>query len=72
MLAWVMDHLRPARAPHEILAWSQWLESLSIGDVRRHRAFADEIARLAPERADIVTYFDRLDLDDYVSFGGKG
>jgi hypothetical protein len=25
----------------------------------------------APKRTDIVTWFDLLDLDDYVSFGGK-
>lgn len=72
MLAWVLEHCRPARAPHEIAEWSRWLENLSVGDTRRHRTFADEIERLAPERTDIVTYFDRLDLDDYVSFGGAG
>ena len=26
----------------------------------------------APKRTDIVTWFDVLDMDDYVSFGGKG
>ena len=31
-----------------------------------------ELAKLAPKRTDIVTWFDLLDLDDYVSFGGKG
>jgi hypothetical protein len=25
----------------------------------------------APKRTDIVTWFDLLDVDDYVSFGGK-
>lgn len=72
MLAWVTAQLRPARLPHEIVEWSRWMETLSVGDVKRHRTFADEIERLAPERADIIGYFDRLDLDDYVSFGGKG
>ena len=72
LLARVMQNLSPARAPHEILAWSHWMENLSIGDARRHRTFAEEIERLAPDRSDIVTYFDRLDLDDYVSFGGRG
>ena len=27
--------------------------------------------KVAPKRTDIVTWFDLLDLDDYVSFGGK-
>ena len=72
MLAWVLEQARPCPAPFQIAAWSRWLEHLSVGDVKRHRTFADEIQRLAPERSDIVTYFDRLDLDDYVSFGGRG
>lgn len=72
MLAWVMEHLVPTRLPYEIAGWSRWMEQLSAGDVRRHRTFADEIERLAPDRTHVVTYFDRLDLDDFVSFGGRG
>lgn len=29
------------------------------------------IAKNAPAREDIHTLIDRLDLDDYISFGGK-
>lgn len=72
MLAWVMEHLAPQRAPHEILAWSAWMEQVAPGDAKRHMGFAERIAVLAPDRTDIVTNFDRLDLDDYVSFGGRG
>lgn len=72
MLAWVREHLSPKRLPHEILAWSAWLESAAPGDARRHGNFSNEIARLAAGRDDIVTTFDRLELDDYVSFGGRG
>jgi hypothetical protein len=28
-------------------------------------------SKVGPNREDIVTWFDLLDLDDYVSFGGK-
>lgn len=72
MLAWVMAHLNPVRRPHEIMAWSAWLEQVAPGDARRHGNFSEEITRLAPDRSDIVTTFDRLELDDYVSFGGRG
>lgn len=72
MLAWVMSHLRPARAPWEIEAWSRWIEALTPGDVERHNRFAADIGKLAAGRDDIRTAFDRLDLDDYVSFGGRG
>lgn len=70
MLAWVMENVSPQRQPHEILAWSDWLEGVAPGDAGRHENFARQIKELAPERTDIVTTFDRLELDDYVSFGG--
>jgi hypothetical protein len=72
MLAWVMEHLTPARAAWEIEAWSRWLEALAPGDAKRHGTFAEHITQLAAGRDDIRTMFDRLDLDDYVSFGGRG
>ncbi len=72
MLAWVMGALSPKRQPWEIQAWSDYLTALSPGDIQRHKVFAEHIEKLGPGRDDIVTYFDRLDLDDYVSYGGKG
>lgn len=72
MLAWVNEHARPARTAWEIEAWSQWLEALGPGDVKRHAGMSEDIARLSPGRDDIRTNFDRLDLDDYISFGGRG
>jgi hypothetical protein len=71
MLAWVLAQARPVRLPFEIAAWSEWMSQLSAGDAKRHTFFAETIQSLAPSREDIVTYFDRLDLDDYASFGGK-
>jgi Domain of unknown function (DUF5069) len=72
MLRWVMGNLVPKRQPWEIQAWSDYLTALSPGDAQRHKIFAEHIEKLGPSREDIVTYFDRLDLDDYVSFYGKG
>lgn len=72
MLAWLSEHTSPFRRPHEILAWSSWMENAAPGDPQRHTKFATEITRLAPGRKDIITTFDRLELDDYVSYGGKG
>ncbi len=72
MLTWVREHMSPVRRPHEIKAWSDWLEHVSPGDAGRHENFAREITRMAPQRDDIATTFDRLELDDYVSFGGRG
>ncbi len=72
MLDWLTSHMSPPRRPHEILAWSRWMENVAPGDPQRHANFATEIERLAPGRTDIVTTFDRLDLDDYIAYGGKG
>ena len=71
MAAWVRANMNPVSLPHEIEAWSRWMENQAPGDKQRHLNFADAIGQLAPERDDIRTTFDRLDLDDYVSFGGK-
>ena len=58
--------------PAEVEAWSESLARHAPDDAEMHAWFAGEIARLAPGRDDIRTYFDLLDLDDYVSFGGRG
>jgi hypothetical protein len=71
MLAWVTENTKPARTPWEIDAWSRWLEAAGPGDAKRHAGFAEDIGELAPGREDIRTNFDRLELDDYVSYGGK-
>jgi hypothetical protein len=70
MLEWVNTHSQPARQPWEITAWSDWLVNLPPGDAGRHATFAREIEQNCPGRDDIRTLFDRLDMDDYVTFGG--
>ncbi|MBL9216409.1 MAG: DUF5069 domain-containing protein [Opitutaceae bacterium] len=70
-LGWVTASAQPKRESWEIAAWSQWLENLAPGDARRHTAFASDITAHCPDRDDIRTIFDRLDMDDYVTFGGR-
>lgn len=70
MLAWV--NRRTRREPFEVAAWSAWREAQGPGSADVHARFSASIQRTAPAREDIQTAFDRLDLDDYVSFGGKG
>lgn len=69
VILWIQS--RVARTPPEIAAWSAWLERHAPADAEMHGWIADEIARLAPGRDDIGTYFDLLEIDDYVSFGGR-
>jgi hypothetical protein len=59
------------RRPFEIAAWSclmeRWVPSLPDT-----RAFFNDMHRKnAAQRDDIDTWFDWLDLDDYVTYGGK-
>lgn len=70
LLAWVAAHT--SRQPWEIAGWSAWLAQLGVGSAEMHEWFAEMIKGNAPDREDIGTFFDLLDLDDYVSYGGKG
>ena len=70
MLAWVRAHTK--RTPSEIAAWSNWLRMHAPGRTAGHEWFGEEIERLAKGRDDVHGFFELLDLDDYVSFGGKG
>jgi hypothetical protein len=69
MLAWVNE--KSGKSPVEVVAWSAWLEQNGPGSADMHTWIAGRITETAPGREDIRTFFDLLDLDDYVSFGGK-
>lgn len=70
VIAWIQP--RVGRSPTEIADWSASLSRHAPEDAEMRAWFAEEIARLAPGRGDVHTYFDLLDLDDFVSFGGRG
>ena len=70
MLEWVSAHT--TRQPYEIAAWSAWMETAGPGGHEGHEWMAEVVKGAAPERADIRSFFDLLDLDDYVSYGGQG
>lgn len=71
LLQWVNSNALPRRAPHEVRAWSAWLESMPVGDAEDIEWFAAQVKRLNPARTDLHTIIDYLDADDHVSFGGK-
>ena len=49
-----------------------WLESLGPATAKGHAWLAGKLGENGPQREDITTYCEHLDLDDYVSFGGRG
>ncbi len=71
LLAWIVTNAPLHRDPWEIASWSAFMEARAPGDAESHQIFAEKIQKLAPNREDVVSWFDLLDLDDYVSFGGK-
>jgi hypothetical protein len=70
VLDWIQANTK--RIPSEIAQWSSFMESAppSTNDAR---AFISETIAAAGggSRRDIGTWFDFLDLDDHITFGGK-
>ncbi len=71
ILAWIEQNAKNRPSELEIAAWSAQLEARVPSDVDSRGFFHKVHAEVAPGRADIATWFDLLDLDDYTSFGGK-
>jgi hypothetical protein len=70
ILAWIEANARHSRMPSEVAAWAAFVERRSPGDIGSREFFHGVHQKIAPERTDLATWFDLLDLDDYVSFGG--
>ncbi len=71
ILTFVTTHLQPNRHASEIAAWSTWFEQLTASSPDARAFFNDVLRKNAAHRDDIVTWFDWLELDDYVTFGGN-
>ena len=72
MLAWVQANARPSREPWEIAQWSHYhLLRAPDSDAETLHDFAEAVAKFSTTREDVRTWFDLLDLDDYVTFGGQ-
>lgn len=71
VLEWIEKNAKHKRLPVEIAAWSNFQETRAPLDVESRAYYNEQVGKIAPKREDIGTWFDWLDLDDYVSFGGK-
>lgn len=71
VLEWISQNAKHKRTMPEILAWSAWQEQAAPDNPESREHFNDIQKTAAPKREDIATWFDVLDVDDYVSFGGK-
>lgn len=71
ILAWIHENAKFKRAEWEIEAWSRHAETKPHDTPAAKEKAAKAISAINPNRNDVFTQFDVLDLDDYVSFGGK-
>ena len=71
VLEWINANAKHKRTAPEIAAWATLAEQSAPDNPDSREHFNDMHKAAAPKRTDIVTWFDVLDLDDYVSFGGK-
>ena len=71
ILDWIQKNAKNKHSEGEIAAWSELADKRAPADVESRGYFNELHQKTAPKREDIVTWFDLLDVDDYVSFGGK-
>ncbi|MEY2499254.1 MAG: hypothetical protein QOD12_2810 [Verrucomicrobiota bacterium] len=72
IIEWINANALYKRAPWEIEQWSEFHEHRGPdSDAETLAFFADYVGKFSKTREDIKTYFDVVDLDDHVTFGGK-
>jgi len=71
ILEWIKSNAKHKRNTPEILAWSAWQEQRAPDNPDSREYFNELHKTGAPKRTDIMTWFDVLDMDDFVTFGGN-
>lgn len=71
ILEWISKHSTTTPQPWEIAQWSALAEQRGPTDVETREYFTELLAKISKKRDDVNGWFDLLDLDDYVSFGGR-
>jgi len=71
ILEWIQAHAKIKRSDFEIVAWSAAQEQRVPTDMDSRQFFNKLQTAAAPKRGDLGTWFELLDVDDFVTFGGK-
>ena len=71
ILQWIQKSAKRKLTEPEIQAWSAYQEQRAPADTESREFFHGVHGKIAPKREDIATWFDLLDVDDHVTFGGK-
>ena len=72
ILEWIAANAKHKHTPWEIEQWSDYQQRRGPdGDAETLQFFAERVGAFTKNREDIRTWADLLDLDDYVTFGGR-
>jgi hypothetical protein len=72
ILEWINAHAKNKHSEWEIEQWSSFFEKRGpTSDAETLGYFVEAVGKLTRTREDIHSWTELLDLDDYVSFGGK-
>ena len=71
ILEWVETNARNKHTPWEVAQWSAYHETRAPADYETREYFNELQKKASVLREDITTWFELLDLDDYITFGGK-
>jgi hypothetical protein len=71
ILEWIQKNGKNKRTDAEIAAWTALANHRSPTDLESRGYFNELQSKVAPKREDVSSWFDLLDIDDHVSFGGK-
>ncbi len=70
ILDWIHENAALKRSPVDIASWSAYQEQRVSTDLESRKFFNEYHSKMAPKRQDVGTWFDLLDVDDFVTFGG--
>ena len=71
ILEWIQANAKNKHPDSQIVSWSAYQEQRAPTDPEGREYLNGLHSKVAPKREDISSWFDILDVDDYVSFGGK-
>jgi len=68
---WILAKAKNKLTAAEIESWSKTQERRAPEDAESRDYFNGLLAKAAPGRKDITTWFELLDVDDFASYGGR-
>ncbi len=72
ILEWLNANAKNKRAPWEIEQWSDYMQRRGPdSDTETLQYFTEAVGKFTKTREDIKGWADLLDLDDFVTFGGR-